>query len=805
MAISPPKTEEMPPKVQAAIRGGEDRPRGQEDARPPQTAGNEKKITVRPAINGSELDTSGGWRVSSDFGQRDLNKGNVKSNWHNGFDFARNAKGEAIEGQNVVAPVDGKVIAAGFSESLGGYVLIDAGYGVASVMGHMPKDSLAVKVGDTVSAGQAVGKVGNEGHSTGAHLDQKISINGYWIDPAEVFGKDLDLSDPAVQKQLIKSSKAKAVAAGFPEDKVFISPGIIGKAQSRPGQEHIAQNGTVTKTAGQSYTAVIIPEGKTEEERMIRRTMMDQDYAQMMQQNPILFFFALIMEMFGVSGKGSVLRAFESPGLNKFVSEKTGIENPGQFAKGLSNVYETYDGGAWQGFLKHLEKREGYKNNVYLDSRGFPTVGVGHLVKPEDHLKVGDRISDEQVMAFLQKDAKKAFDEARQQAAELGIDDKEVVIGLASANFQLGSFSKEFYKTWDIMKTQKTGFEQAIARVESAPWNRQTPVRVDDFQSTLKRMIAIRDGKIAAVPLKENTQIAHTNAARLDNNASLAALNIDTSRFDPNLPYGKTATEKAKPFDGIVMHVTGHHTVDKQIQYSQTPDPNRDGAMFGYHFIIGEDGKITQTAPLDKRTNHVKGDIDPTFRNQNTLGIGLVNAHKGATEAQKQAAAQLVTVLRNQYHINPDRVKGHGQVQEDRAHGLGPSHYHGIEGADVIAYINGNKAVPTHDHHEERVASAKKPPTKFSSAADTVKDGAITVAESLTAQHNAVIAKGGTDESKGKPPASLTETHTQTLAKGGTNETQNENHQTEQAERALIAANAATQPAATPTVQTAKI
>jgi GH24 family phage-related lysozyme (muramidase) len=50
--------------------------------------------------------------------------------------------------------------------------------------------------------------------------------------------------------------------------------------------------------------------------------------------------------------------------------------------------------------------REGRRNDVYLDSRGIPTVGIGHKVLPEDNLKVGDVISDAQVEAFYVKDSK---------------------------------------------------------------------------------------------------------------------------------------------------------------------------------------------------------------------------------------------------------------------------------------------------------------------------------------------------------------------------------------------------------------
>ena len=45
---------------------------------------------------------------------------------------------------------------------------------------------------------------------------------------------------------------------------------------------------------------------------------------------------------------------------------------------------------------------------VYRDVAGYPTVGIGHLVRPEDGLRVGDRITREQAMAFLKADLETA-------------------------------------------------------------------------------------------------------------------------------------------------------------------------------------------------------------------------------------------------------------------------------------------------------------------------------------------------------------------------------------------------------------
>lgn len=55
-----------------------------------------------------------------------------------------------------------------------------------------------------------------------------------------------------------------------------------------------------------------------------------------------------------------------------------------------------------------IEGREGIRLKVYRDSKGLPTVGVGHLVVPADGLKVGDKITQDQCDTFLANDLKTA-------------------------------------------------------------------------------------------------------------------------------------------------------------------------------------------------------------------------------------------------------------------------------------------------------------------------------------------------------------------------------------------------------------
>jgi murein DD-endopeptidase MepM/ murein hydrolase activator NlpD len=47
-----------------------------------------------------------------------------------------------------------------------------------------------VELGQQVSKGQVIGKVGATGRVTGPHLHWSLGLNGAWIDPALFIGAD---------------------------------------------------------------------------------------------------------------------------------------------------------------------------------------------------------------------------------------------------------------------------------------------------------------------------------------------------------------------------------------------------------------------------------------------------------------------------------------------------------------------------------------------------------------------------------------------------------------------------------------
>ena len=113
-----------------------------------------------------------GWPVSgpvtSGFGMR-------WGRMHEGIDIAVGM------GTAVRAAAAGTVIYAGWMSGYGNLVVVDHGNGLSTAYAH--NSSLAVGVGQSVSAGELVSYSGNTGNSTGPHVHFEVRVNGSAVDP----------------------------------------------------------------------------------------------------------------------------------------------------------------------------------------------------------------------------------------------------------------------------------------------------------------------------------------------------------------------------------------------------------------------------------------------------------------------------------------------------------------------------------------------------------------------------------------------------------------------------------------------
>lgn len=87
-------------------------------------------------------------------------------------------------GNPIAATGNGIVIFAGWQSGYGRLVIIDHGNDYETRYGHL--SAISVKTGERVKRGQIIGKLGNSGISTGAHLHYEVRIDGTPYDPMRV-------------------------------------------------------------------------------------------------------------------------------------------------------------------------------------------------------------------------------------------------------------------------------------------------------------------------------------------------------------------------------------------------------------------------------------------------------------------------------------------------------------------------------------------------------------------------------------------------------------------------------------------
>lgn len=90
-------------------------------------------------------------------------------------------------GTPIKAQATGKVVSAGRNGGLGLSVRVDYGNGVQAIYSHL--NSVEVKPGDLVAAGQKVGGMGKTGIATGVHLDYRVEVNGKRVNPETFNGQ----------------------------------------------------------------------------------------------------------------------------------------------------------------------------------------------------------------------------------------------------------------------------------------------------------------------------------------------------------------------------------------------------------------------------------------------------------------------------------------------------------------------------------------------------------------------------------------------------------------------------------------
>lgn len=156
------------------------------------------------------------WRVTSHMGWR-IHPVKKTRKHHNGTDIIGIGRGPFF----IESAFDGKVTYAGPSKSKGAdgepggfgyYVKVTSrvdGVWVSNLYAHLAKNSIQVKTGQKIQAGQVLGKMGTSGMSTGVHLHWEcwVGKSHGWTDNGKGFLEPIEFTKAAIKKARILATK----------------------------------------------------------------------------------------------------------------------------------------------------------------------------------------------------------------------------------------------------------------------------------------------------------------------------------------------------------------------------------------------------------------------------------------------------------------------------------------------------------------------------------------------------------------------------------------------------------------------
>jgi murein DD-endopeptidase MepM/ murein hydrolase activator NlpD len=134
--------------------------------------GAEASLPTLQPVNYPYLSSSYGWR------RHPITR---RHTMHEGLDFA------APKGTPIYAASGGVVVESGFHSGYGNMVEINHGNGLVTRYAHASK--LTAKVGDLVTKGQMIARVGSTGQSTGSHLHFEVRMAGHALNPTLFLAK----------------------------------------------------------------------------------------------------------------------------------------------------------------------------------------------------------------------------------------------------------------------------------------------------------------------------------------------------------------------------------------------------------------------------------------------------------------------------------------------------------------------------------------------------------------------------------------------------------------------------------------
>ena len=139
---------------------------------------------------------------------------------------------------------------------------------------------------------------------------------------------------------------------------------------------------------------------------------------------------------------------------------------------------------------KELEVDEGVKYEIYNDHLGYPTFGIGHLVRdtdPEAGAALGTPVSEDRVIEAFNQDVETVLSDCNILYDDFDDLPEEAQLIIANMMFNLGRPRLSNFKNMKVAVTERDWNKAADEMIDSA-WYKQVPNRAGRL---VKRMRAL--------------------------------------------------------------------------------------------------------------------------------------------------------------------------------------------------------------------------------------------------------------------------------------------------------------------------
>ena len=140
---------------------------------------------------------------------------------------------------------------------------------------------------------------------------------------------------------------------------------------------------------------------------------------------------------------------------------------------------------------KELEVDEGVKYEIYNDHLGYPTFGIGHLVRdtdPEAGASLGTPVSEDRVIEAFNQDVETVLSDCNILYDDFGDLPEEAQLIIANMMFNLGRPRLSKFKGMKSGVDSRDWNKAADEMVDSA-WYRQVPNRAGRLVTRMKALV----------------------------------------------------------------------------------------------------------------------------------------------------------------------------------------------------------------------------------------------------------------------------------------------------------------------------